>query len=289
MRFAAPRGGAVGVAANVAGCHNPAVLDLIDIGVNLTHDSFDTDRDQVMSRAAAAGVGRMIVTGTSVTASVQALELAVRYPGTLFATAGVHPHHADTLDAHGVEALRTLATAEHVVAVGECGLDYFRDYSPRTAQRDAFVAQLSLAAEVGKPVFLHQRDAHAEFVELLAPRRAALAGGVAHCFTGGVEELEAYLDLDLYVGITGWLCDERRGAALREALPRIPLDRLLIETDAPYLLPRDLPAKPRDRRNEPAFLRHVLASIAAAYDRPEAQIAAAATANTERLFGLTPR
>ena len=141
------------------------------------------------------------------------------------------------------------------VAVGECGLDFFRDYSPRDAQRRAFAAQLELAAEVGKPVFLHQRDAHEEFVAMLAPARASLAGGVAHCFTGGPAELDAYLELDLYIGVTGWVCDERRGAALRAAVPRIPLDRLLVETDAPYLLPRDLEPKPREPAQRAAVPR----------------------------------
>jgi TatD DNase family protein len=259
---------------------------LIDIGANLTHDSFDADRAAVLARAATAGVSRLIVTGASVTSSVKAAELCVAHPGTLFATAGIHPHHTSEFDTHAATALRNLLANPAVVAVGECGLDYFRDFSPRADQRRAFAAQLELAAEVGKPVFLHQRDAHAEFLTLLAPRRSQLAGGVAHCFTGGTEELAAYLDLDLYIGVTGWVCDERRGGQLREALPRIPLDRLLIETDAPYLLPRDLVPQPRNRRNEPAFLPHILERVAAGLDRPVEVVAAATTANAERLFGL---
>jgi TatD DNase family protein len=260
--------------------------DLIDIGANLAHDSFDHDRADVLERARAAGVTRSIVTGTSITASVQALALTEAHPKTLFATAGIHPHHAQELDVHAAAALRELARAPAVVAIGECGLDYFRDVAPRAAQRAAFGAQLEIAAEIGKPVFLHQRDAHEELVALLTPLRDRLAGGVAHCFTGGVGELEAYLDLGLYIGVTGWVCDERRGGALRDAVPHIPLDRLLLETDAPYLLPRDLEPKPRGRRNEPAFLTHVLARVAALQRRPAAEIARATTENAERLFGL---
>ena len=260
--------------------------ELIDIGVNLTHDSYDSDREAVIERAAAAGVRRMIVTGTSVTSSAQALELAGRYPGRLFATAGVHPHHAGSLDAHTLAALRVLLASPRVVAVGECGLDFFRDYSPRTLQRSAFTAQLELAASVSKPVFLHQRDAHADFLELLAPWRPKLPGGVAHCFTGGVAELSAYLKLDLHIGVTGWVCDERRGADLRAALRAIPLDRLLIETDAPYLLPRDLAEKPRGRRNEPVFLPHIVERIAVETGEPGERIARASSENAERLFGL---
>ena len=262
------------------------VQEIVDIGANLAHDSFDDDREAVIERAATAGVTRLIVTGTTVTTSVQALALAERYPGRLFATAGIHPHHATTVDEHGITQCARLTGSNKVVAVGECGLDFFRDFSPRDAQRRAFEAQLELASAVGKPVFLHQRDAHAEFVRLLAPWRSRLRGGVAHCFTGGPDELREYLELDLYIGVTGWVCDERRGDALRAALRAVPLDRLLIETDAPYLLPRDLPIKPRARRNEPAFLRHVLERIAVEMGLPVAPSRKRRPRNAERLFGL---
>jgi TatD DNase family protein len=263
--------------------------ELVDIGANLTHDSFDHDRREALARAAAAGVARIVVTGTSVTSSVQASALAEEHANVLFATAGVHPHHASEFDAHTAAALRALVGNTACVAVGECGLDFFRDYSPRDAQREAFAAQLELAAACGKPVFLHQRDAHEELVAMLKPARSALAGGVAHCFTGGPAELEAYLDLDLYIGVTGWVCDERRGADLRAAVPRVPLERLLVETDAPYLLPRDLEPKPRGRRNEPAYLAHVVERIAALRGEPLDTVARATTANAERLFGLPAR
>jgi TatD DNase family protein len=265
------------------------MFDLIDIGANLTHESFAADRDAVLARAVAAGVTRIVVTGTSVTSSAHAAALCAAHPGMLTATAGVHPHHASELDAHTQDALRRLLMDSAFVAVGECGLDYFRDYSPRDAQRRAFAAQLELAAEMQKPVFLHQRDAHADFVAMLEPLRASLPGGVAHCFTGGPKELEAYLALGLYVGVTGWVCDERRGAELRAAVPLIPRDRLLLETDAPYLTPRDLVPKPKTRRNEPQHLAHVLERVAALRDEPVAEVARATTANAERLFGLTPR
>jgi TatD DNase family protein len=262
------------------------MLDLVDIGANLTHDSFDADREAVVQRATDAGIKRLIVTGASVTSSVSALALTALHQGTLFATAGVHPHHAAGFDAHSGAALESLLANAAVVAVGECGLDFFRDFSPRDAQRRAFEAQLELAAAKAKPVFLHQRDAHAEFLEILTPWRDRLPGGVAHCFTGGPMELTAYLELDLHIGVTGWLCDERRGADLRAALPLIPLERLLIETDSPYLLPRDLARKPRDRRNEPAFLAHIAARVALGLNLSVAEIARATTANAERLFGL---
>ncbi len=259
---------------------------LIDIGANLTHDAFDADRDAVLERAAEAGVTRLVVTGTSVEASARAVELAEARAGVLYATAGVHPHHAAELDAAGVEALRGLLRHEAVVAVGECGLDFFRDFSPRRAQRHAFAAQLELAAETGLPVFLHQRDAHEALVEQLRDAADSLSGGVAHCFTGGPAELADYLELGLYVGVTGWVCDERRGQALREALARIPLDRLLLETDAPYLLPRDYRPLPKGRRNEPFLLAHILERVAELTGRSPEEIAQATTANAEKLFGL---
>ena len=262
------------------------MTDLIDIGANLTHESFDRDRVMVLREARAAGVRRMILTGTSVTESVRALELAKAYPGQLFSTAGVHPHNASGFDAHSGDALIDLLAQEQVVAVGECGLDFYRDLSPRDAQRHAFRQQLEIAADARLPVFLHQRDAHDEFVELLRPARRRLCGGVAHCFTGTASMARDYLDLDLHIGVTGWLCDERRGGDLLDAVRYVPLDRVMIETDAPYLLPRDLPEKPRGRRNEPRFLPHILVRLAEAMNRSVDEVAEATRRNAEQLFSL---
>lgn len=264
-------------------------LDLIDIGANLTHDSFDRDREAVLERAADAGVRRLLVTGTTVAASHAAVALARDYAGRLYATAGVHPHHAAELDEDAASELAELAATPAVVAVGECGLDYFRDYSPRDAQRTAFVAQLETGATTGKPVFLHQRDAHDDFAGILREHIAGLAGGVAHCFTGGAAEMLEYLDMGLHIGITGWICDERRGHDLQQAVRELPLDRVLLETDAPYLVPRDLPEAPRGRRNEPAFLPHILQATARLMECGPEELAAAATRNTEQLFGLPVR
>jgi TatD DNase family protein len=260
---------------------------LIDIGINLTHDSYDADRDSVVARARAAGVVQMIVTGASAQGSRQAARLAGDAPGLLFATAGVHPHHAAELDETLLAELASLAREPQVVAVGECGLDYFRDFAPRPAQRTAFARQLALAAQLGKPVFLHERDAHADFLAILREHWPQLkAGGVAHCFTGEGAQLERYLDLGLAIGITGWICDERRGAHLSPLMCMIPAGRLLVETDGPYLLPRDLSPKPASRRNEPAYLPHIVASIARARSEPYEIVAAHTTAAARRLFRL---
>jgi len=259
---------------------------LIDIGANLTHDSFDRDRAAVIERAVAAGVERMMVTGASPQGSLQASTLARAHPGLLYATAGVHPHYATEYGEDTGAQLSKLLTQPEVLAVGECGLDYFRNFSPMDAQKRVFAAQLGLAVACGKPVFLHQRDAHDDFVAILGEHIGDISGGVAHCFTGGLNEMRAYLDMGLYIGITGWVCDERRGHNLQAAIPHLPLERLLLETDAPYLVPRDLPEKMPARRNEPYVLPHILTVVAKLMGRTEAEVAAAATANTERLFGI---
>jgi len=261
-------------------------MQWIDIGANLTHDSFDADREAVIDRARSSGVMQMIVTGASLAGSGAAIDLARGHEGTLFATAGVHPHHAAQLSAAELPELRRLLAQRQVVAAGECGLDYYRDLSPRDAQLRAFEWQLQLAAETGKPVFLHQRDAHQDFVAVLREHRTRLVGAVAHCFTGAESELEDYLALELSIGITGWLCDERRGAHLPALVARIPAARLLLETDAPYLLPRDLKPRPKSRRNEPMFLPHVAAAVAAARGETLAQCAAYTSANARALFSL---
>jgi TatD DNase family protein len=257
-------------------------MQLVDIGANLTHASFAADLPQVLERARAHGVSGIIVTGTSVEESRRAAVLAAT-PG-LYATAGVHPHHARECDDTTIPALRELAKHPGVVALGECGLDFNRNYSPHPSQEKWFVAQLELAAELGKPLFLHSRDAHPRFTEILRNLRVGRA--VAHCFTGGAAELRAYLDLGLYIGITGWICDDRRGRHLVELAKEIPEDRLLLETDSPYLTPRDLHPQPKARRNEPAHLPHILRAVARARGEAPEALAAATTRNARALFGI---
>ena len=261
-------------------------MDLIDIGANLAHDSFDEDRDDVLRRAREAGVGRLIVTGSSDASNQRARDLTREYPGVLYSTAGMHPHHASDYSDQSDAAIRDLVTNRSVVAVGECGLDYFRNFSPREAQTYAFRAQLEIAADTGKPVFLHQRDAHDDFVEVLEPMLPRLSRAVAHCFTGEHESLREYLGMGLYIGITGWICDERRGRHLYEIADAIPDDRLMIETDAPYLMPRTLKPKPSTRRNEPAWLPEVLRVLAEARGQSIEHVAGITTANAVRFFGL---
>ena len=263
-------------------------ISLIDIGSNLAHESFAADREAVIARAGEAGVTRQVVTGSDMSSSHSAWALAGAWPDLLSSTAGVHPHHAESFGASHREELLDLLRRPGVVAVGECGLDYFRNFSTPQAQRAAFLLQLEIAAAAGKPVVLHQRGAHADFTAILTEMRAGLTGGVAHCFTGGRRELEEYLALDLHIGVTGWVSDERRGHDLRDAVPHIPADRLMLETDAPYLLPRDLERPPKSRRNEPCHLPHIARAVADLRGEAVQLVAASTTRNAVRFFGLGP-
>ena len=263
---------------------------LIDIGANLADKAFRGDLDAVLARAAAAGVEAVLVTGTSAPSSRAAREIAVerrRLPAPrLFATAGVHPHRAISASPEVYAEIHELLARPEVVAVGECGLDYDRDFSPRDQQRACFEAQLEIAAARGLPVFLHEREAHEDFAAALERWRPRLPGGVVHCFTGTRRALDRYLALDLHVGITGWICDERRGAHLRDLVRLVPEGRLLVETDAPYLLPRDLPARSGRGRNEPALVAHVARTVAACRGETPAALAAHTTSAARRLFRL---
>jgi len=255
---------------------------VIDIGANLTHSSFRDDVAEVVARARGAGVESIVVTGTTAGESVHASLLAEEHG--LYATAGVHPHHARECDAHTIDRLREIAQHPRVVAIGECGLDFNRNYSPHPDQERWFVAQLELGIELGMPLFLHSRDAYPRFSEIIRSHKPQKA--VAHCFTGEKDELHAYLDLGLYIGITGWICDERRGQHLVKLVREIPPERLLLETDSPYLVPRDLRPQPKARRNEPAFLPHILRAVARAAGRPPEEIAAETTRNARDFLEL---
>ena len=299
-------------------CLVRAPAPVVDVGVNLADDCFDKDRDEVLQRAADAGVAAIVVTGCCVRSARAAAALCDRdgSPVPLFFTAGVHPHNAKGCDASTLAELRALAAHPRCVAIGECGLDFNRNFSPQGAQLEWFRRQAELAAELRKPLFMHCRDAGAAFAEVL---RAVAAGsgsgggggsgeqdgangsgggggsalpvpGVLHCFTGSADELRECVALGLHIGITGWVCDdrpERGGAELAALLPSIPPGRLMIETDAPYLVPRTLkPAKARPHRNEPALLPHVLKAVAASLGRPEADVARETSRTAVAFFGL---
>ncbi|MEY2625827.1 MAG: hydrolase TatD [Gammaproteobacteria bacterium] len=262
-------------------------LELVDIGINLTHDSYDADREQVLRRALDSGVVQFVVTGASLEGSQAALALSRASPRIMRATAGCHPHHAVDLDDAAFRELSLIAEDPLVVAVGETGLDYHRNFSAPREQRLAFERQLELAIRLRKPLFLHERDAHQDFIAILRSHQKELPPAVLHCFTGNGESLEACLDFGLHIGITGWICDERRGLHLRELVGKIPIGRLMVETDGPYLLPRDLVPKPESRRNEPMYLPHIAQVVATARGETLAALAEHTTATARRFFGLS--
>ncbi len=265
---------------------------LVDIGANLTHKSFRHDLKQVLERARLGGVERIVVTGTDRESTEDAIRLAEEYPGQLFATAGLHPHHARDCSRETRRAISGMAAHPAVKAVGETGLDFYRNHASQAEQERALEWQLEMAAEKGLPLFLHARDADTRLCEILRGARDSLGAAVVHCFTGQRDDLFRYLDLDLYIGITGWVCDERRGRHLHPLLASIPPERLMVETDAPYLAPRSLvPAESplaQARRNEPAALPHILAEIALHTGRSPESLAQSTRECAERFFGLPP-
>lgn len=261
---------------------------LIDIGANLTNAAFKEDLSEVLARAQAEAVEKFIVTGTDLQSSEQAARLAEDYPGMLFSTAGVHPHDAKSYTRASHSELLALAQLPQVKAIGETGLDFNRNYSPPAQQIHAFEQQLELAIETGLPLFLHERDAHKQQWEILRSHRDQFSRAVIHCFTGSKEQAFRYLDLDLHLGITGWICDERRGYHLHDFIGDIPLNRLMIESDAPYLMPRvkPKPALKSSRRNEPCTLPYVLAAVATHRQQSLEVIARATTDNAIEFFSL---
>lgn len=263
-------------------------MNLVDIGANLSHESFSHDLEEVISSAQNAGVSHIIVTGTDQKSNEAALSLSQSHPDIFSCTAGHHPHVAESFDEDALLSVRAFASKDECVAIGETGLDFNRNLSSKESQLAVFEQHLQLAAELGKPLFLHQRDAHPEFVDLLRRYREQIVGGVVHCFTDNEQALEDYIALDMYIGITGWICDERRGNELQTLASLIPSDRLLVETDAPYLMPRSIRPKPKTRRNEPKHLVEVLYTLSRCCGRPAEQLAIETSANAKRLFGIGP-
>ncbi|MCY1486957.1 3'-5' ssDNA/RNA exonuclease TatD [compost metagenome] len=262
-------------------------MQLIDIGVNLTHASFARQLEAVLERARQAGVCQLVLTGTSLAGSAESLALCRQLDDSgqrLFCTAGVHPHEASAWTASSTGELRGLLGEAEVRAVGECGLDFNRDFSPRPAQEKALEEQLALAVDLQLPVFLHEREADQRLREILRDYRDRLPAAVVHCFTADRKALFGYLDLDLHIGITGWICDERRGTHLHPLMKDIPQGRLMLESDAPYLLPRSL--RPRPKHNEPAFLPEVLHEVARHRGESPEALAAHSTAAARAFFAL---
>ena len=264
---------------------------MIDIGANLLNGQFRQDLTAVLARAWAAGLEHLIVTATNPEDAAAAVEFCAAHED-LSCTAGVHPHHAAAVHAAGgdwLERIRALAANERVCAIGETGLDFYRNFSPPAAQKAVFAAQVELAAELDLPLFVHDRDSQGAVHDILIDRAERLPAVVIHCFTGDERDLRRYLEAGVFIGVTGWVCDRRRGGRLRELVPRIPLPRLLIETDAPFLLPQGaISPTAKKRRNEPCLLPHIAAYLAELLQVPTAEVATRTAANARRLFRLPP-
>lgn len=252
---------------------------MFDSHLHLTSDRFEGEVDEVVRRARAAGVSRMVTVGTDPADARAALVVARRHPGVVFATAGLHPHDASSWDEETEAALRALLEQPEVVAVGEAGLDFHYDNSPRAAQRDAFEAQLDLAVESGLPIVVHCRDADETMLEILLDRGREVRG-VLHCFTGGDALLDTGLDAGWYVSFGGIVTF--RSFAGADLVRRVPDDRLLVETDSPYLAPVPL----RGRRNEPSFLPHVGERLAELRGTSAGELAALTTRAAHAFYGL---
>ncbi|CAL8103957.1 unnamed protein product [Orchesella dallaii] len=301
------------VRANTNGHENGNEVDsnyiLIDIGANLTNKKFSRDVDAVVQRAKESGVQKIMVTGTNILVSKEALRLTRLFPDTLFSTAGIHPHDAKTFDETSESELESLLANPECVAVGECGLDFNRNFSPPETQLEVFEKQVALACRLRKPLFLHERDAHDEMMVVLKKYESSLPPAVLHCFTGNIAQAKAYLDLGLYIGITGYVWKDKTEDGVRKMLTDniVPLDRLLVETDAPFMYPNTRSAKlPTDvkqvitqrsttflnryctfQRNEPCSLPCTVELISAFMGKSPEDVALATTYNALKLFGLS--
>tara|TARA_Y100000590_G_scaffold262477_1_gene294543 strand:- start:4967 stop:5767 length:801 start_codon:yes stop_codon:yes gene_type:complete len=256
-----------------------------DIGVNLTHPSFVKDLDKVIEEAIELGVNRMCVTGSDLEESISAYQLAFTLSEILISTAGIHPHQAKEFSQNYFSEIKDLLKKDNVKAIGETGLDFYRNFSTEEQQKKSFEMHIETSIELQKPLFLHVRNAHNTFMEMLEPVKEKLPKTVVHCFTGTQEELMDYIEMDFYIGITGWICDERRGAHLKDLINLIPLEKLMIETDAPYLTPRVSQLK-NSQRNEPKFLPYVVEEVALNRNETKELLISSMYLNSLRFFDL---
>ena len=261
---------------------------MIDIGVNLASTRFDNARESILENAYNSGVKSIILTGSCFKSNDFCSNYCRDYTGNLnlYFTAGLHPHYASAYDAECDRQIKKLSGDKNLVAIGEMGLDYQRMLSTKQQQKIAFIKQLQLATEFNKPVFLHQRDAHSDFLAIISEYANSLPNLIVHCFTDTVEALRQYLDLGCYIGITGWISDKNRGESLRAAVKYIPSNRLLIETDAPYLLPHNIADRKKYKYNQPQFLKYVLQAIATERDESFAELAQIISQNSADVFKI---
>ncbi len=254
--------------------------ELFDSHCHLEDERFVGEVDEVLARMRAAGVARCLLAGSDKVDSERIAMLAAAYP-YVYGVIGVHPHEAKSFDENTLAWMAGLLARPHIVGVGEIGLDYYYDFSPREVQREAFVRQLDFAFEQKKPAVFHVRDAHGEVLDIFRGRRERLPAGVLHCYTGSAESAREYLDMGFYISFSGSVTF-KNASRLQEAARYVPADRLLVETDSPYLAPVPM----RGRRNEPAYVRYVAEKLAELRGVTPEELAMQTTANVERLYGI---
>lgn len=268
-----------------------SLKNMIDIGANLAAKDFDADLQEVLQAGFEAGVGKVIITGSCFESIPKAQKIIddykQEYKNRLFYTAGIHPHHSDEWNQNSSDFIKKFIQDEYCVATGEMGLDFFRNFVDKEIQIATFRAQLDLAIETQKPIFIHERDASETMLKELKNRAGDLPKNIViHCFTGNRMALEAYLEAGFYIGITGWICDPVRGAHLLDLVKIIPQDKIMIETDAPYLLPKTIKPKPKSRRNEPKNLGFVAQKISDVLEVDTQDFIDKTSANAIAFFGL---
>ena len=236
--------------------------EIADIACNFTSERFDKDLDEVINRAVANKITKFGLICSRMSDVNKLLKIYEQYSKNMFYTIGVHPHHANEINDDYLKKLKDEITTNNPHAIGETGLDFFRNLSTYEEQIYAFEEQIKIAIDTNKPLFLHQRDSHDDFIKILRKYSSDISKAVVHCFTGTQEQLDDYLELDFYIGVTGWICDEKRNVELRKTIKNIPLEKLMIETDCPYLIPKNLVEKPKNNRNEPSNLNHIINEIA---------------------------
>ena len=256
-----------------------------DIGVNLTHPSFVKDLDKVIEEAKEVGVTRMCVTASDLEESISAYQLAFSLSDILISTAGIHPHQAKEFSNNYFSEIKDLLKKDNVKAIGETGLDFYRNFSTEREQKKSFETHIETSVELQKPLFLHVRNAHKTLIEMLKPVKEKLPATVVHCFTGTRKELVEYIEMGFYIGITGWICDERRGTHLKDLINLIPQDKIMIETDAPYLIPRVSNLK-NSQRNEPKFLPHIANEVVKNSKTSKKSMISSMLLNSLRFYGL---
>ena len=257
---------------------------IADIACNFTSERFNKDLNEVINRAMTNKISKFGLICSRLGDLDKLLKIYNQYSKNMFFTIGVHPHHAGEINDEYLKKLKEIINKNQPHAIGETGLDFFRNLSTYEEQIYAFEEQIKIAIDTNKPLFLHQRDSHDDFIKILRKYSSDINKAVVHCFTGSQKQLDDYLELNCYIGVTGWICDEKRNIELRKTIKNIPLSKLMVETDCPYLIPKNLTNKPKNNRNEPNNLNHIVADIAVLINVDENILRKETFKNTKNFF-----